>query len=67
MEQWTITDSIFSEEECVVELTIQMKLIQLEIQLILFQQKIMRWNMGESFENGFPENGLVHYNNDGGV
>ena len=57
----------FSEEECVVELTIQNEIDTIRDTINIISAKNYEDGIWvESFENGFPENGLVHYNNDGG-
>ena len=57
----------FSEEECVVELTIENEIDTIRDTINIISAKNYEDGIWvESFENGFPENGLVHYNNDGG-
>ena len=59
----------FSEEECVVaiELTFENEIDTLRDTINIISAKLFEDGIWvESFENGFPENGLIYYNTDGG-
>ena len=57
----------FSEEDCVIELTFENEIDTLRDTITIVSVK--NYDNGiwfEDFENGFPANGLVYYNADGG-
>ena len=57
----------FSEETCVIELTIENEIDTIRDTINIITAKTYDNGIWvEDFEDGFPENGLIYYNNDGG-